>query len=85
MLQFYFVLNIRIIYKGWAAILSYHRCTNCTDSDYSKFATNFLILLKSKGARDYAKKDYAKMDAKLTWVRLLVTQSVQHDAWQYYR
>ena len=41
----------------------------CTGCDYNKFGLNFLLMLKSKRARYYAKKDYAKMGSKLTWVR----------------
>ena len=57
----------------------------CTGCDYNKFDLNFLLMLKSKRARYYAKKDYAKMDSKLTLARWLSIQSVQHDAWRYYR
>lgn len=57
----------------------------CTGCDYNKFGLNFLLMLKSKRARYYAKKDYAKMDSKLTLALLLVIQSVQHDVWRYYR
>ncbi len=57
----------------------------CTGCDYNKFGLNFLLMLKSKRARYYAKKDYAKMDSKLTLALLLVIQSVQHDVWRYCR
>ena len=57
----------------------------CTGCDYNKFGPNFLLMLKSKRARYYAKKDYAKMDSKLTLALLLVIQSVQHDVWRYCR
>ena len=57
----------------------------CTGCDYNKFGLNFLLMLKSKRARYYAKKDYAKMDSKLTLARWLAIQSVQHVAWRYYR
>ena len=57
----------------------------CTGCDYNKFGLNFLLMLKSKRARYYAKKDYAKMNSKLTLARWLAIQSVQHDAWQCYR
>lgn len=32
----------------------------CSAYDYNKFVSSFLIMLKSKRARYYAKKDYAK-------------------------
>ena len=38
----------------------------CTGCDYNKFGLNFLLMLKSKRARYYAKKDYAKIGSKLT-------------------
>lgn len=68
--------------RDTAKFLPHPICTGC---DYNKFGLNFLLMLKSKRARYYAKKDYAKMDSKLTLARWLVIQSVQHDAWRYYR
>jgi len=68
--------------RDTAKFLPHPICTGC---DYNKFGLNFLLMLKSKRARYYAKKDYAKMDSKLTLALLLVIQSVQHDAWRYYR
>ena len=41
----------------------------CTGCDYNKFGLNFLLMLKSKRARYYAKKDYAKIGSELTWAR----------------
>ena len=66
--------------RDTAKFLPHPICTGC---DYNKFGPNFLLMLKSKRARYYAKKDYAKMDSKLTLALLLVVQSVQHDAWRY--
>ena len=57
----------------------------CTGCDYNKFGLNFLLMLKSKRARYYAKKDYAKIGSKFTWARQLATQLVQHDAWRCYQ
>ncbi len=68
--------------RDTAKFLPHPICTGC---DYNKFGLNFLLMLKSKRARYYAKKDYAKMDSKLTLALLLAIQSVQHDAWRYYR
>lgn len=68
--------------RDTAKFLPHPICTGC---DYNKFGLNFLLMLKSKRARYYAKKDYAKMDSKLTLALLLVIQSVQHDVWRYYR
>ncbi|GAB3238583.1 hypothetical protein GCM10027424_14350 [Psychrobacter pacificensis] len=68
--------------RDTAKFLPHPICTGC---DYNKFGPNFLLMLKSKRARYYAKKDYAKMDSKLTLALLLVVQSVQHDAWRYCR
>lgn len=68
--------------RDTAKFLPHPICTGC---DYNKFGLNFLLMLKSKRARYYAKKDYAKMDSKLTLALLLVIQSVQHDVWRYCR
>ena len=47
--------------RDTAKFLPHPICTGC---DYNKFGLNFLLMLKSKRARYYAKKDYAKMRLK---------------------
>ena len=44
--------------KGWRAKVI--AAPNLCACDYNKFDSNFLTMLKSKRARYYAKKDYAK-------------------------
>ena len=58
----------------------------CTGCDYNKFGLNFLLMLKSKRARYYAKKDSkATRFSDLVWAPTGAVLSVLHGAERYCR